>query len=72
MKHWLEWMRHSWLPQQLVAQLEGENRQLRRELERAQQEVHRLEAYVSGIHAGMRWSRRRWTQPTLEPGTEKE
>lgn len=55
-KFWT-WLRMRFLPEWARRQLEAENKDLTRQLANAQAEVQRLEAYIQGMHDGLRKQR---------------
>lgn len=57
-KRFYQWLQTQFLPEWARRQLMQENKELRLRLERTEQNVLRLEAYIQGLQEGVRWSKR--------------
>ncbi len=54
-----KWLTDRFLPMWAKETVLQENRQLQRQNERLQQEIDRLDAYIAGLHKGLRAAGRR-------------
>lgn len=57
-KQFYQWLQNKFLPAWARRQLMQENKELRLRLEKEEQTVLRLEAYIQGLQEGIRWSKR--------------